>query len=138
MKKIIVFGTFDILHSGHENFFEQAKNLGDYLIVVVARDKFVKEAKGKYPANREPERVKNVRKSNLPNKVVLGSKVHNFYQTIRTHRVNILALGYDQKPRISNLRSKLKRHRLANVNLVRLKPYKPNIYKTKLLIKYSR
>ena len=136
MKQIIVFGTFDILHSCHENFFEQAKNLGEYLIVVVARDKFVKEAKGKYPANKEPERVKNVRKSNLPNKVVLGSKVHNFYQTIRTYRVDILALGYDQRPKINDLKRKLKRHRLAKVELVRLKAYKHNSNKTKLLIKY--
>ena len=135
MKKIIVFGTFDILHPGHENFFKQAKNLGGYLIVAVARDKFVKEAKGKYPKNKESERVKNVRKSKIPNKVVLGSKVHNFYQTIRTYKVDILALGYDQKPKINDLKRKLKRHRLAKVELARLKAYKPNSYKTTLLTK---
>ena len=34
MKKVIVFGSFDYIHPGHLNFFEQAKSYGDYLIVV--------------------------------------------------------------------------------------------------------
>ena len=136
MKNIICFGTYELVHPGHENFFKQARLLGDYLIVAIARDKFVKKAKGKYPTNNETERVRNVRKSQIPNKVMLGSKTHNFYQTIRTHRINIIALGYDQKPTVFELRKKLKRHRLSKVKIIRLKPYKPNIYKTKLLVKY--
>ena len=112
MRKIIVFGTYDILHPGHEHFFKQAKALGDYLIVVVARDKFVKTAKGKHPKNKEIQRALNVRKSKTPNKVLIGSKSNNFYQTIRTNQVEIIALGYDQKPSIPVLRKKLKKHRL--------------------------
>ena len=41
-KKVICFGTFDILHLGHVNFFKQAKSLGDELVVVIARDVNVK------------------------------------------------------------------------------------------------
>lgn len=135
MRKIVVFGTYDILHPGHEHFFKQAKAQGDYLIVVVARDKFVKTAKGKYPKNKETQRTINVRKSKIPNKVLLGSKSHNFYRTIRTNQIEIIALGYDQKPSITVLRKKLKKHRLPKVKIIRLKPYSPNIYKTKLLVK---
>ena len=40
-KKVMVFGTFDIFHKGHENFLKQAKKLGDCLTVVVARDETV-------------------------------------------------------------------------------------------------
>ena len=47
MKKVILFGTFDIFHKGHKNFLEQAQEFGDYLIVVIARDKTVKKIKGK-------------------------------------------------------------------------------------------
>lgn len=133
MKKVMVFGTFDILHLGHLDFFRQARKLGDYLIVVVARDKFVREAKGKYPKNPERIRASNVRKSSLINKTILGSRTHNFYTTIRTYIPDCIALGYDQKPSIEKLKRDLRKHRVRNVKIVRLNPYKSNIYKSSKL-----
>ena len=58
MKKVLIFGTFDGLHLGHLNFFEQAKEYGDYLIVVVARDKTVKRIKNRFPSKNEVERLR--------------------------------------------------------------------------------
>lgn len=40
MKKVITYGTFDILHYGHINLLKRAKELGDYLIVVLSTDEF--------------------------------------------------------------------------------------------------
>jgi glycerol-3-phosphate cytidylyltransferase len=40
MKKIITYGTFDLLHYGHINILRRAKDLGDYLIVGLSTDKF--------------------------------------------------------------------------------------------------
>lgn len=40
MKKVITYGTFDLLHYGHINLLKRAKALGDYLIVVVSTDEF--------------------------------------------------------------------------------------------------
>lgn len=40
MKKIITYGTFDLIHSGHINILQRAKALGDYLIVAVSTDEF--------------------------------------------------------------------------------------------------
>lgn len=40
MKKIITYGTFDLLHYGHINLLRRAKKLGDYLIVALSTDKF--------------------------------------------------------------------------------------------------
>lgn len=46
MRKIITYGTFDLLHIGHIRILERAKQLGDYLIVAVSTDEF-NEFKGK-------------------------------------------------------------------------------------------
>ena len=40
MKRVITYGTFDLLHYGHINILREAKKLGDYLIVVLSTDEF--------------------------------------------------------------------------------------------------
>ena len=40
MKKVITYGTYDLLHVGHINLLRRARELGDYLLVVVSSDEF--------------------------------------------------------------------------------------------------
>ena len=40
MKKVITYGTFDLLHVGHINILRRAKEMGDYLLVVLSSDEF--------------------------------------------------------------------------------------------------
>lgn len=47
MKRVITYGTFDLLHYGHVNLLSRAKKHGDYLIVAISTDEFNKEAKQK-------------------------------------------------------------------------------------------
>ena len=47
MKRVITYGTFDLLHYGHINILRRAKELGDYLVVVVSTDEFNWNEKGK-------------------------------------------------------------------------------------------
>ena len=57
MKKVIVNGTFDILHPGHLELLNYAKSLGDYLIVAIDTDSRVQELKGpSRPINNQLDR----------------------------------------------------------------------------------
>lgn len=47
MKRVITYGTFDLLHYGHINLLRRAKQQGDYLIVCLSTDEFNQEQKGK-------------------------------------------------------------------------------------------
>jgi len=47
IRRVITYGTFDLLHYGHINLLRNAKALGDYLIVALSTDEFNKEAKNK-------------------------------------------------------------------------------------------
>lgn len=47
MKRVITYGTYDLLHYGHINLLKRAKELGDYLIVAVSTDKFNLNEKNK-------------------------------------------------------------------------------------------
>ena len=58
MKRIVVNGTFDILHSGHLALLNHARSLGDYLVVAIDSDRRVKELKGAgRPVNTQAERA---------------------------------------------------------------------------------
>ena len=47
MKRVITYGTFDLLHYGHINLLQRAKALGDYLIVACSTDEFNQQSKHK-------------------------------------------------------------------------------------------
>jgi len=131
----MVFGTFDGLHKGHLNFFQQAKNLvkNSYLIVSVARDCNVKKIKGRKPDLNEKERFNLIQKNKIVDKAVLAGK-NNYLTHIKKECPDIIALGYDQKAYVKNLKKDLKSQRIL-IKVIRLKPYQAHIYKNHLLKK---
>lgn len=134
-KKIMVFGTFDGLHLGHINFFKQAKNLtkNSFLIVSIARDKNVLRIKGKYPDKNEQDRITLVKKCKLVDQVVL-SGIKNHLPHIVKMCPDIIALGYDQKAYVHNLKKDLKNKGIL-IKIMRLRPFKRAVYKNHLLKK---
>ncbi len=129
----MVFGTFDGVHKGHLNFFKQAKKLArnPFLIVSVARDKNVLKIKGRLPFLNEKKRLALIKKYEIADKVVL-SGIKNHIPHIIKEKPDIIALGYDQKEYVRNLKKDLKNKGIL-VKIVRLKPYKEKIYKNNLL-----
>jgi len=131
--KIMVFGTFDGLHEGHINFFKQAKNFikNSFLIASIARDKNVLRIKGVYPDKNERERMILVKKCKLIDKVVLSGLRSHLPHIVKIHP-DIIALGYDQKAYVKNLKKDLKNNGIW-VKVIRLKPFSEKIYKNHLL-----
>ena len=132
MKKVLVFGTFDIFHQGHWDFLKQARRHGEFLRVVVARDITVLKVKGRRPRYSEQERVAAIRKSALVDEVVLGS-LDDRYKVVREYKPDVICLGYDQKQSVAELRRKLNETGLDRTRIVRLKPYEPEKYKSSIL-----
>ncbi len=133
LKTVMAFGTFDLFHAGHENYLRQAKELGDYLIVIIARDETVQKIKGRAPSHNERQRLKNVKISEIADKVVLGYKGDK-HKVLRKFRPNVIALGYDQFVFTQRLEKTLIDLKLG-AEVVRLQPYYPQIYKSSLLRK---
>ncbi len=134
MKRVMVFGTFDILHQGHLDFFRQARALvpEPQLIVSVARDSSTERIKGERPKNNELFRMKYVEESDLVDEVVLGDK-DGFIEHIRAARPDLIALGYDQNSEyVRDLQAELSKAGLET-RIVRLKAFKPHIYKSSKL-----
>ncbi len=129
IKKVMSFGTFDGIHPGHIDFLKQCYNFGDHLIIVVARDKTVKKIKGRLPKKGEAERKQNLIDSGLADEVVLG-RFDDKYKLVEYHKPDVICLGYDQEYFIKNLPEKLKEFGLLKTEIVRLKSFQPEKYKS--------
>ncbi|PIS43091.1 MAG: FAD synthase [Candidatus Kerfeldbacteria bacterium CG08_land_8_20_14_0_20_40_16] len=133
MKKVLAFGTFDILHPGHKSYLKQAKALGDFLVVAIARDKNIQKTKGALPQNSERQRLKRIKELKIVDRALLGF-LDDPYQIIERVKPDAIALGYDQATYTENLEQKLKNRNL-NCQIVRLKPHHPEKYKSSILKK---
>ena len=127
MKKVMCFGTFDKLHEGHISYFKQSKKYGNYLIVVIARDINVEIIKRRKSFEDESKRFKNVKKAIEVDYVVFGGAINNKYDIIRKLKPDVLCLGYDQGANLEELK------RQFNGEILRMKPYKEETYKSSLM-----
>lgn len=131
MTVIVAMGTFDLLHAGHRNYFEQAKKLGDILIVIVARDDTTFKIKRRHTMQNEYERLKAVSQCEHVDLAVLGLEFDKL-RILEILRPDSVALGYDQKAFTEDLQKKLD-SRGMNVKVVRLEPFEPDKYKTSII-----
>lgn len=130
-KKVMVFGTFDLLHDGHVNMFEQAKRHGDFLIAVVARDSTVEVVKQHKTLFDENQRLNAVKSIKLVDLAVLGS-LGDKYAVIEEHKPDVICLGYDQDSFTKLLTEELNKRNLFS-KIIRLEPYKEDVFKSSKL-----
>ncbi len=134
--KVIVFGVFDGLHAGHYAFLRQAGKYGD-LYVVVAPDSAVLDIKGHMPIEGQNKRLEAVKNTPYVCHASLGDDLPGIYSVISEVEPRIIAFGYDQDALAENLEQWLKKHDRMDIELVRLKPYKPEVYKSSKIIKHK-
>lgn len=95
MKKVITYGTYDLLHYGHIRLLERAKALGDYLIVGVTADDFDKN-RGKINVQQSlMERVEAVRNTGLADEIIIEEYEGQKIDDIRKYNVDIFTVGDD-------------------------------------------
>lgn len=95
MKKVITYGTYDLLHQGHINLLKRAKELGDYLIVGVTNDNFDRERGKLNVKNNVLERVEAVKATGLADKIIIEDYVGQKIDDIQKYDVDIFTVGSD-------------------------------------------
>lgn len=95
MKKVITYGTYDLLHQGHINLLRRAKELGDYLIVGVTSDSFDR-GRGKLNVrNNVLERVEAVKATGYADEVIIEDYLGQKIDDIQKYDVDVFAIGSD-------------------------------------------
>jgi FAD synthetase len=131
--RVLAFGTFDLLHPGHEYYLAKASKYGE-LYVIVARDATVEKVKQKEAINSEKERLASLKRLPYVKSAMLGSRnADDRYALIEKIKPDIICLGYDQRSFTLNLKENLAK-RGVKPRIIRFrKSHKPNEYKSSIL-----
>lgn len=96
MKRILTYGTFDLLHYGHIRLLKRAKELGDYLIVALSTDKF-NELKGKKAYYNYDMRKKMLEALRYVDLVIPEEKWEQKIGDVQKYFVDVVVMGSDWK-----------------------------------------
>jgi FAD synthetase len=121
-KIVLASGVFDLLHLGHVKFLEAAKEAGGKnakLLVIVARDSTVQDAKGRRPIMPENQRLALVESLKVVDDAVLGLEDFDVGDVIQRIKPDVIALGYDQEKMEKRVREYIEKNRL-NVKVERV------------------
>lgn len=130
MTRVLIFGTFDGLHAGHLAMLQEARTHGDYLITAIARDRYVHETKDRAPKFKEQDRLQGVAEHPLVDETILCDRQRGSFDVVEKTDPDVIALGYDQDELYESLKQWLAKKGNKHIQLVRLKPYQPDKYKT--------
>ncbi|MCM1235195.1 MAG: adenylyltransferase/cytidyltransferase family protein, partial [Ruminococcus flavefaciens] len=95
MKKVITYGTYDLLHTGHIALLKRAKELGDYLIVGVTSDSFDK-SRGKLNVKQSlVDRIESVRETGIADEIIVEEYEGQKISDIQKYKIDIFTVGSD-------------------------------------------
>ena len=103
MKRVLVFGTFDLLHQGHRYFLKKARKKGSRLVVSVARDDSIRSQKGREPYRHEGERIAALLETGIVHEAHLSDANVGSFQIIQRTRPDVVCFGHDQTHLKENL-----------------------------------
>lgn len=95
MKKVITYGTFDLLHYGHINLLQRAKALGDYLIVALSTDEFNSDMKGKVTYFSYEERKRLLEAIRYVDLVIPEENWEQKVSDVQEFKVDTFVMGND-------------------------------------------
>ncbi|MFG6496242.1 glycerol-3-phosphate cytidylyltransferase [Fictibacillus sp. UD] len=97
MKRVITYGTFDLLHYGHINLLRRAKALGDYLIVALSSDEFNNGQKGKRTYFTYEERKKLLEAIRYVDLVIPEINWEQKVKDVQEYKIDVFVMGDDWK-----------------------------------------
>ena len=103
MKRVITYGTFDLLHYGHINLLERAKALGDYLIVAISSDEF-NAIKGKQSFFPFEERKRMLEAIKYVDEVIPEENWEQKRSDMHKYNIDIFVIGDDWKGKFDFLK----------------------------------
>ena len=106
MKKVITYGTFDLLHYGHVNMLQRAKALGDYLIVAISTDEFNWNMKGKKCYFTYEERKRLVEAIRYVDLVIPEESWEQKVTDVDEYKVDTFVIGDDWEGKFDFLKDK--------------------------------
>lgn len=143
-KKILVAGTFDILHPGHIFLINKAAKLGD-VYIVIATDKNRELYSGEAPIVPEQQRYEVMKSIKNVKDVKLGRHDNDTLRTVEEINPDIILLGPDQKFSAQKLQNALKMKGLKHIEVRRLENYydkfnlhSSSLIKKKIIEKYKK
>ena len=132
-RSVTIFGVFDGIHDGHRAFISEAKERGDKLVAVVARDEVVNKLKGKSPINNEASRIKSLLEIPDIDLVFLGDGEEGTYNIVKEIKPDIIYLGYDQQALFDNITRAINDGVLPDIELVYGKAHKGDTLHSSIL-----
>lgn len=103
MKKVITYGTFDLLHYGHINLLRRAKELGDYLVVALSTDEF-NASKGKKSFFKYEERKKLLEAVRYVDLVIPENSWEQKANDIKEFKIDTFVIGNDWEGKFDELK----------------------------------